>query len=214
MVVPLNLPLTSSPDLRINGGSINNAIYTLIGGVLTVKAKKTLNISGGDFHFTKINVEGTGGGATLNFTETVRIYVENSLTVGNASRIVFKSASRSELYIGNPGSISMENNSSIDTPASTTCFGIYVVGIGPVVIRNNSSSNFYAVIYAPLATVQLFNGVELSGDIVANKVFLEEGVIVHYNTALRSLPIPPGDPGGVGGTPRFISWTKPDWKIK
>ena len=57
----------------------------------------------------------------------------------------------------------------------------------------------------------MFNGSVFYGDIVANKIILEQTVIVHYNVALQS-KAPPGEEDG--GPPKFISWTKPDWKIK
>ena len=208
MVVPSDLlgPL-SSPKITPLGS------YTLTAnGILTIKTGKTANMSGGNFRFKQIAVQaGAGQVTTLNFTGTVRIYVTDSLTTGDKSRINFQSPSQNELYMGSsPGNITMNSGSTISTPDSGTALGIYVVGSALQEIANSAAASFYAVIYAPSAKVTLLNG-KLWGDIVANDVLLKQNATVHYDVALRS-SLPPGDPGGVSTF--FINWTKPDWKIE
>ncbi|MFA5393179.1 MAG: hypothetical protein WC338_01825 [Candidatus Ratteibacteria bacterium] len=205
---PVTIPtsLTSLPRItQTTPGLTGN--FKVSGGNYTMSSwPRDAGITAGDYHLKSLSI---ASDAELTISGTVRLYIENALSITNNSNgIILGSGANLAIYMGGGGAVTFSNSAQLNYNDSPANIAIYVTGSPAVSLTGNCRIN--AAIYAPGSTVTISGSSELRGGVIANQVNLTGNVRLYDDVSLGEVP-PPGDSGGGGGI-TFFSWTKPSWK--
>lgn len=154
-------------------------------GPLTVGGNLTL--AAGDHHFDSVTNQ---VGSVLTIEGPARVVVGDWLLDSNTELILDTVGGPIELFV--KGDFDQASNSMITTtvPAAANV-RLNLVGGTDQVVDFRSNSEFYGVIYAPLATVNLHSNFEVFGTVIAEDITINSNVKIHYDESLiDSLGLP------------------------
>jgi hypothetical protein len=84
-------------------------------------------------------------------------------------------------------------------------------------VRFNQGSQIYVGFYAPNATIQVDQGAEVWGGLVANQIKISQNTHFHFDENLRDFDLPweVPDPDATGGVedPEIVSWSKIEFPV-
>ena len=156
----------------------------------------------GDYNFTTLSV---GTGTELTIQGPARIVVDDMSLLSNTSLVFDNLAGPIELFIS--GDFVQASNSTISSTAlSAAMLRLNLTGDATQLVEFRSNGDFYGVIYAPDATVDIHSNFEVFGSIIADSVIINSNVNIHYDEALKNII-------GSPETYTRATWTKTDFPI-
>jgi hypothetical protein len=125
-----------------------------------------------------------GNSQTLHVTGDVVLYLTGKITLGNDAKIVVDPCSSLTIYL--TGSFEGKYGAGVtnDTHDSTS-FMLYGLASNDINIKN--SDEFYGVVYAPNAYVEIYNGVKVQGSVIARKYKQDNSAKFTYDAKLRNI---------------------------
>ncbi len=124
-------------------------------------------------------------GEALTIEGDVELYVTGDVTLDNSARIDIDPNAHLTIYLA--GSLDGKNssgfNNSTQQPPRLKLYGLETCN--SIIIKN--SAKFYGIIYAPTATVDMHNGAEIYGAVVADSYIQRNSATFYYDASLRDV---------------------------
>jgi type II secretory pathway pseudopilin PulG len=155
------------------------------GGNYNVSGNQSSTISGGDYKYSSINVQGNG---TLYIDGEVRIYVTggSSFSITGNGKVILNEGASLELYVD--GTCNIAGNGVVndtDLPENFLLYSTYSEGGNGVQIAGNG--DLIGAVYAPDCRVQVSGNGDVFGALVGDEVHIPGNGDVHYDEALLNL---------------------------
>jgi hypothetical protein len=125
-----------------------------------------------------------GNSKTLHITDDVVLYLTGKITLGNDAKIIIDPNAKLTIYL--TGSFEGKNGAGVtNSNNDSTKFTLYGLGSNDINIKN--SDEFYGIVYAPDAYVQIYNNVKVQGSIIARKYKQDNNAKFTYDAQLRQI---------------------------
>jgi len=145
----------------------------------SIQIPRTLTTSGKYDNIRLLN------GGVLTIENDVELYVTGDVTLDNSAGIDIDPNAHLTIYLGgdlNGGNSSGFNNQT-QQPPRLKLYGLETCN--DIILKN--SAVFYGIIYAPTATVNMYNGAELYGAVVADSYIQKNTAAFYYDASLRDV---------------------------
>ena len=141
----------------------------------------------GDYNFGTMELR---TGSSLVIRGPARVVIDDMAMRSNSDLILDTASGKIEFFVS--GAFKQASNSTLTTTSqSAGDMTLNFVGDSTQTAFLHSNSQFYGVIYAPEATVDIASNFEIYGAVVADSILLAANCRVHYDEALRAgLPGP------------------------
>jgi hypothetical protein len=125
-----------------------------------------------------------GNSKILTITGNVQLYVTGDISLGNSAKIIIDPNSKLTIYLG--GQFDGKNGAGVtNNTHDSTLFTLYGLGSNSIHIFN--SDEFYGVVYAPNASVEINNNVKIQGSVIAKDYKQDNSAIFTYDARLRTI---------------------------
>lgn len=197
------LSLTSEADL--NAESYPGAGAS---GPLDLAASQEETRSGGTYDYTYVQL---GQNAKVTFTGNATIHVDQYFSLDQNSQFVTDADCPDctlTIYVNGEVSapstsnaVQIDQGSLVSAGGKPTQLTLYVTDTesSPGAVQLDANNGFYGAIHAPVSAVNLDQGVNVYGAIIAYSLQMDRSSQIHYDVALEGT-------GGSDGTVQLLSW--------
>lgn len=138
----------------------------------------------GDLAYTSITIPNN---STQEIQGVCKIYVADDITMRNGAELTVLPGASLEIYVGT--GIEAKNSTGF-TNQTADAANLKIYGLpGCTDIDIKSSANFYGAVYAPSATLTVYNGADLYGAFVGDNFELKNSGNFYYDTSLSAAGI-------------------------
>lgn len=176
-------------------------------GVYSVANNATKTINSGTYHYTNLT---QGKFSTLKVIGPATIVLDGYTTGASATLEI--DATNGPVRIYDTGVWSVDKNYKVIPKAGTPIDGAFLISsTGTVQFDQGSQLKFG--FYAPNSTIQVDQGAEVWGALVADQISVDQGTKFHFDENLKGFELPWKVPDSILGIvdesePTVLSWSK------
>lgn len=123
--------------------------------------------------------------STLIINGNISLYITGKISLVNSSQITVNSNSSLTIYLGGnfDGGNSSNINNQTQNPHKAQLYGLDTC----TKVGFKNSSAFYGTVYAPEASVTLYNSADIYGALIAKKFETKNSARIHYDASLKNV---------------------------
>jgi hypothetical protein len=176
-------------------------------GVYSVANNATKTINPGTYHYTNLT---QGKFSTLKVVGPATVVLDGYTTGVSATLEI--DATNGPVTIYDTGVWSVDKNYKLIPKDGTPIDGAFLIS-SPGTVQFDQGSLIKFGFYAPNATIQVDQGAEVWGALVADQITVNQGTKFHFDENLKGFELPWKVPGSIlglvdEGEPTVLSWSK------